>query len=182
VTPITFTTKRLVAARLCVAHLETLCGMHGDPAVMATLGGIRSPARTRAFLGRNLRHWERYGFGLWIFRDKTDGRFVGRGGLRHVTLHGRPDVEISYALMPTFWGKGLATEIATASVDLSRCLGIHSLVAFTLPGNRGSRRVMEKVGFGYERDILYTGIPHALYRRNAQHWESGGRSEPPNSR
>jgi RimJ/RimL family protein N-acetyltransferase len=185
VTPITFTTKRLVASRLCVAHLETLCAMHGDPAVMATLGGIRSPARTRAFLGRNLRHWERYGFGLWIFRHKTDGRFVGRGGLRHVTLHGRPDVEISYALMPTFWGKGLANEIATASVELSRCLGMRSLVAFTLPGNRGSRRVMEKVGFGYERDILYTGIPHVLYRRNTQHSESGGlggRSEPPNSR
>ena len=101
-----------------------------------------------------------------------------------MTLHGRPEVEINYALMPTFWGKGLATEIATANVELSARLGMRSLVAFTLPGNHGSRRVMEKLGFGYERDILYTGIPHVLYRRNAQHWESGGLGglrEPPNS-
>ena len=111
--------------------------MHRDRTVMATLGGIRSPARTRAFFGRNLRHWEQYGFGLWIFRDTTDGRFVGRGGLRHVTLHGRPEV-------------------------------------------------------GYERDILYGGLPHVLYRRSeefggrrmpAQRREFGGlggRPEPPN--
>jgi RimJ/RimL family protein N-acetyltransferase len=178
VTPTTFTTKRLVAARLCVADLEALCAMHRDPAVMATLGGMRSSLRTRAFLGKNLRHWDQYGFGLWMFRDRADGCFVGRGGLRHVALHGRPEIEINYALMPTFWGKGLATEIATASVELGRRLGMPTLVAFALPDNRGSRRVMEKVGFRYERDILYTGVRHVLYRRGT----FGGDPEPPNSR
>jgi RimJ/RimL family protein N-acetyltransferase len=138
--------------------------MHRDPAVMATLGGVRSPAKTRAFLRANLRHWERYGFGLWIFRDRADGRFVGRGGLRHVRLHARPEVEISYALMSPYWGRGFATEIARASVDLGARLGAPSLVAFTLPDNHGSRRVMEKVGFRYERDILWGGLPHVLYR------------------
>ena len=173
-TPTSFTTKRLAAARLSIADFDTLCAMHRDPAVMATLGGIRRPARTRAFLGANLRHWEEYGFGLWIFRDKVDGRFVGRGGLRHVVLNGQPEVEINYALMPSFWGQGLATEIATASVDLGTRLGLSSLVAFTVPDNRGSRHVMEKLGFGYERDILYTGVPHVLYRR---HGRRGGFGE-----
>jgi RimJ/RimL family protein N-acetyltransferase len=114
-------------------------------------------------------------------RDEAAGRFasVGRGGLRHVILHGRPEVEINYALMPSCWGQGLATEIATASVELSGRLGISSLVAFTLSDNRGSRRVMEKLGFGHERDIVYRGIPHVLYRR---HGGLGGRPEPPNSR
>jgi RimJ/RimL family protein N-acetyltransferase len=124
-------------------------------------------ARTRAFLGTNLRHWEQYGFGLWIFRDQADGRFVGRGGLRRVILHGRPEVEINYALMPSFWGKGLATKIATASVDVG--VGFPSLVAFALPDNHGSRRVMEKLGFRYERDIVYAGLPHVLYRRYGRH-------------
>jgi ribosomal-protein-alanine N-acetyltransferase len=163
VIPTAFATKRLVGSRLSIADLETLCAMHRDAAVMATLGGIRSPSRTRAFLGKNLRHWEQYRFGLWMFRDQADGRFVGRGGLRHVILHGRPEVEINYALMPSFWGKGLATEIATASVDVG--VGFPSLVAFALPDNHGSRRVMEKLGFRYERDIVYTGVPHVLYRR-----------------
>jgi ribosomal-protein-alanine N-acetyltransferase len=165
VIPTTFATKRLVASRLSIADLETLCIMHRDPTVMATLGGIRSPARTRAFLGKNLRHWERYGFGLWMFRDRSNGRFVGRGGLRRVILHGRPEVEINYALMPSFWGKGFATEIAAATVDLGVGLGLPRLVAFALPDNHGSRRVMEKLGFHYERDIVSTGVSHVLYRR-----------------
>lgn len=166
--PTTFATKRLIGSGLSVADLETLCAMHRDPAVMATLGGVRSPARTRALLGKNLRHWEQYSFGLWTFRGKADGCFVGRGGFRHVTLHGRPEVEIAYALMPSFWGKGLATEIAMATVDLGVRLGLPSLVAFALSDNRGSRRIMEKLGFHYERDIVYTGVPHVLYRRDRQ--------------
>jgi [ribosomal protein S5]-alanine N-acetyltransferase len=167
VIPTTFTTERLVASRLSVADLAILCAMHRDPSVMTTLGGIRSPARTRAFLATNLRHWEQHGFGLWIFREKDGGGFVGRGGLRRVMLHGHPNVEINYALMPSFWGQGLATEIAMASVELSGRLGVRSLVAFTLPDNHGSRRVMEKLGFGYERDILHGGVLHVLYRRVA---------------
>ncbi len=34
----------------------------------------------------------------------------------------------------------------------------------TLPTNRASRRVMEKAGFGYERDTVHAGLPHVLYR------------------
>ena len=36
--------------------------------------------------------------------------------------------------------------------------------AFTLPDNIASRRVMEKAGFSYERDILRVGLAHVLYR------------------
>lgn len=38
------------------------------------------------------------------------------------------------------------------------------LVAFTLPHNAASRRVMEKAGFAYERDTEHAGLPHVLYR------------------
>ena len=73
-------------------------------------------------------------------------------------------MEISYALMARHWRKGFATEIATASVELAGQLRIPSLVAFTLPDNLASRRVMEKVGFTYERDIEWAALPHVLYR------------------
>jgi RimJ/RimL family protein N-acetyltransferase len=88
-------------------------------------------------------------------------------------------VEINYALMPSFWGRGFATEIATATVDVGVSIGFPSLVAFALPDNHGSRRVMEKLGFHDERDIVYLGIPHVLYRR---HGGRGGCPGPPNSR
>lgn len=161
----TFTTKRLVATPLSRADLDPLVAMHRDPAVMATLGGVRAPHVTRGFFARNVAHWTRYGCGLWTFRERATGRFVGRGGLRHVRLEGVPEVEIAYALMPEYWGRGLATEIARLSVDVGfGRFNLRDLVAFTLPTNLGSRRVMEKLGFRYRRDVMWYGEPNVLYR------------------
>jgi RimJ/RimL family protein N-acetyltransferase len=44
-------------------------------------------------------------------------------------------------------------------------LELLSIVAFTLPDNVASRRVMDKAGFEYERDIMHAGLAHVLYRR-----------------
>jgi RimJ/RimL family protein N-acetyltransferase len=30
--------------------------------------------------------------------------------------------------------------------------------------NRASRRVMEKLGFEYEREVVHANLPHVLYR------------------
>jgi RimJ/RimL family protein N-acetyltransferase len=164
----TFPTDRLLATRLLPGDLGELCRMHQDPQVMTPLGGLRSDEETRRWLGTNLDHWGRHGFGLWMFRDRSDGRFVGRGGLRHVEVEGRDEVEVAYALRAEFWGQGLATEIARASVWVAfEQLGLPDVIAFTLPANRASQRVMEKAGFTYERDVAHAGMPHVLYRITA---------------
>jgi RimJ/RimL family protein N-acetyltransferase len=162
------TTARLHGARLRTEDLGTLCALHRDPAVMATLGGVRSDEQTRDYLAANLAHWDRHGHGLWIFRDRVTGTFVGRGGLRHITIEDAPEVEVAYALARAAWGQGFATEIARASLDVGAGhLGLKDIVAFTEPDNRASRHVMEKVGFVYERDIVWHGLRHVLYRVHA---------------
>jgi ribosomal-protein-alanine N-acetyltransferase len=159
------TTERLLATPLRAQDFDVLCELHRDPAVMATLGGIRTDDVTRAYLTENLAHWDEHGFGLWIFRERATTAFVGRGGLRHVVLEGQSEVEVTYALAREAWGKGFATEIAIAAVDVAfRQLGLQDLVAFAIPENLGSRRVMEKVGFRYEGDIVHQGERHVLYR------------------
>jgi len=159
------TTERLAATRLRADDLDVLCELHRDPAVMATLGGVRSDERTRAYLAENLAHWDEHGFGLWIFRERATSAFVGRGGLRHVVLEGESEVEVTYALAREAWGKGFATEIAIAALDVGfRQLGLQDLVAYTIPEHVASQRVMEKVGFRYERAIVHHGERHVLYR------------------
>jgi ribosomal-protein-alanine N-acetyltransferase len=159
------TTPRLTGTRLAPDDFEPLCALHRDPEVMATLGGVRSDGRTREYLAENLAHWDRHGYGLWMFREQTSGVFVGRGGLRHVTIEDTPEVEVTYALTRASWGKGYATEIAAASLDRGfRRLARKDIVAFAQPENRASRRVMEKVGLRYERDIVWQGLRHVLYR------------------
>lgn len=135
---------------------------------MATLGGIRSAQQTREVLAGLLEHWERHGFGWWIALDAASGRFAGRGGLRRVEVEGAAEVEVGYGLLPDYWGRGLATELALESVGVAfRELGMRDLVSFALTHNRASQRVMEKAGFHYERHVTYAELPHVLYRRRA---------------
>jgi RimJ/RimL family protein N-acetyltransferase len=152
---------------------DELARMYRDPQVMATLGGVRCAAETALYLERVLEHWEQYGFGWWTARDPHTGQFAGRGGLRHATVEGRAEVEVGYGLLPEFWGRGLATELARESVRAG-FVKLHrpDLVSFTLPTNGASRRVMEKVGFRYERDIVHADLPHVLYRQTASAWKT----------
>ena len=75
------------------------------------------------------------------------------------------EVELAYALMAESWGRGLATELSQALLAVAfEHLGLEDLVCFTLTTNRASRRVMEKVGFTFERDVIHAGMPHGLHR------------------
>lgn len=161
----TFNTVRLTAEQVRNEHLGALCRLWGDSRAMATLGGLRTDEEIEQRFNGYLDHWDRYGFGVWIFCDKLTDRFVGRGGLRQIKIEGKDEVELLYALMPEFWNQGLATEMAEAivAIGLER-LGLKEIVAYTLPDNRASRRVMEKVGFIYDRKIVHAGRPHVLYR------------------
>jgi len=145
--------------------------MHADPAVMATLGGVRSREETVGFLDRLLEHWRVHGFGLWLLQSREDGQFVGRGGLLTVEVDAQAEVELAYALTARWWGRGLATELALSSVRLAfEVLAVPSLICMTLPINAASRRVMHQAGFRYEKDVLHRGLPHVLCRISGERW------------
>jgi ribosomal-protein-alanine N-acetyltransferase len=83
---------------------------------------------------------------------------------------GRDEVEIAWAVAPERWGQGYATELGAAAVRVAFAdLGLASVVAYTTPGNRASLRVMEKLGFEYEREVVHANLPHVLYR--LQSWD-----------
>ena len=127
-----------------------------------------------ALIRANDEHWERYAYGLWVFRDAVTGGFAGRGGLRHLEVGGGPEIEVAYALVAELWNRGLASEMAVAIVRLAfEELRIDNLVCFTQPTNYASRRVMEKAGFRYERDIVHAGLPHVFCRLERDSWKSG---------
>ena len=115
-----------------------------------------------ALLVRDLRRWEDHGWGPWVVED--GGAFAGRAGLSTTLVAGERAIELAWALVGTAHGRGLATHAALAAVEVARELGIEEVVSFTLPGNRASRRVMEKAGLAFDRDITHSGLPHVLYR------------------
>jgi ribosomal-protein-alanine N-acetyltransferase len=160
-------TAHLQLCRPQSADWEDFALMHENPKVMATLGGVRSREQLRPWFDRLLLHWERHEYGWWVARDLESGAFAGRGGLAHVAVEGRDEVEVGYRFLPAFWGRGLATELARESIHQGfDTLGLPELVSFTLVTNLASRRVMEKTGFRYERDFVHTNFPHVLYRQH----------------
>ena len=160
-----FETERMRAERLQPEDFNQLYEFHRDPEVMQTLGGVRTADETQQWLTHNLDHWHQHHYGIWILRDRQSHDFIGRGGLRNVVIERCHEVEIAYALRSEYWGKGLATEMTIAVLELARTLKIIEVVAITQTTNTASRKVMEKAGFGYERDLLWKDEPCALYRQ-----------------
>jgi RimJ/RimL family protein N-acetyltransferase len=163
-------TPRLVCERLRMEHVPEVARLLRDPRVAATGWPGEEPPSERDVISSvadKERHWGRYGFGMWLLRDRMSGEMVGRGGLQWTTyVKGLEEVEAGWSIVPERWGEGLATEVALASIDVAfGQLELGKIVAFALAHNVASRRVMEKTGFVYDREIVHASLPHVLYQR-----------------
>ena len=156
-----------------------LTGLLTDKRVAATLGGVPSPDALAGMVARQAAHWTTHGFGYWLWRDRATGAVVARGGLHLVVVGGRAEVEVGWAVAAERWGEGLASELGAAAVAHAfGPLGLSELVAFTLPANMTSRRVMEKLGFSREElHVEHAGLDHVLYRLRAPDETAGPEGE-----
>jgi [ribosomal protein S5]-alanine N-acetyltransferase len=162
-------TPRMVLERLRPEHEPELRKVMLDPRVVYWLSPTPeapTPPNVTASLEARIEHWLRHGFGLWLARDRATGEPIGRGGLQWTLVPDLTEVEVGWTIVPERWGEGLATEMASAAVEVAQNdLDVQSIVAFTRPDNVASRRVMEKTGFVYEREITHVSLAHVLYRR-----------------
>lgn len=105
------------------------------------------------------------GYCLWWWRERATGELVGYAGLNRDRVEGRPVVEIGWSISPSRWNEGFATEAARAAVAWGFGeAALEAIVAFALPHNLPSRRVMEKLGMEYVREFVRADLPHVLYR------------------
>jgi [ribosomal protein S5]-alanine N-acetyltransferase len=135
-----------------------------EPRVATTLGGPQTQEQWQSFVRKDIAHWEVHDFGAWHAFERSTDQLVGRIGSHVTPVEGVLEVELAWAVHPDHWGQGYAAELAIPARDLVFSRGIRSVVAFTLPDNTASRRVMEKLGMTYERDIVHADLPHVLYR------------------
>lgn len=122
-----------------------------DPDVMRYLpGGVSLPReRLDRLVERSHDHWRAYGYGTWVACDRASGELLGHCGLRFLEEIG--ETELLYAIARRWWGRGLVTEAARASVEFGfERGGLDRIAAFAVPENLASRRVMEKLGMTFE--------------------------------
>jgi ribosomal-protein-alanine N-acetyltransferase len=145
------------------AHLA----LYGDPEVTRWLRdgpflGDQVAVRSRRAIDRFVRHWGEKGFGVFAVEELATGRFLGQCGLNTIDELG--EVEILYAFERAAWGRGLATEAAQAALAYGFDeVGLPRIVAVTHPAHTRSRKVMEKLGMRYERDVEIFGLRAVLY-------------------
>ena len=158
-------TPRLRGLPIAESDFDDLCALHSDRRVLPEGVEPLTNDETREWLDWRLGHWRRHGFGVWMFRDEEDA-FVSRCGIHEWSLEGQPEFEIGYVVRADLWSQGYATEMGEAVVGHAfSTLELPALVGFTRPGNLGSRRVLEKLGFTYERSFVVDDQDSVLYRR-----------------
>ncbi len=116
-------------------------------------------------------HWSQHGLGAWAVTDKVTGEFMGHCGLGPVPEAG--EIEVLYSLGQAYWGRGFATEAARASVRFGfEQANLIRLIALAVPENIASRRVMEHLGFVYEKDAHYFGLDLVQYTLQREHFQT----------
>ncbi len=127
--------------------------------------GVRTLADARAYIAAGpVESYARNGFGLWRVEERGQDVAIGICGL--VRRPGLDDVDIGFAFLPAWRGKGYARESATAVLEYARsALGLERVVAIVAPANAASAAVLESVGMRFERMIAFgdAGEPLRLF-------------------
>jgi RimJ/RimL family protein N-acetyltransferase len=152
-------TERLVLRTLNGDDAEFYLRLVTQPAWLRFIGdrGIRTVEAARAaILSGPVVAQERDGFSFYLTELKESGLPVGICGLvKRETLE---DVDIGYAFLPEFWGKGYAYEAASAVLKhANRTCGLQRVVAITSPDNYASIRLLEKMGLQFEKVLQLKG-------------------------
>ncbi len=172
-------TERLRLRRWTAADRAPFAALNADPEVMENLLGPLSRAESDAMVDRIEAHFEARGFGFWAVEIPgvtEHAGFVGLGVPRFEAAF-TPCVEIGWRLARAHWGVGYATEGARAALAFGfGPLGLREIVALTVPANRRSQQVMERIGMrrDLEGDFDHPAVPqghrlqrHVLYRIGA---------------
>jgi ribosomal-protein-alanine N-acetyltransferase len=136
-----------------------------DPRVMRYLGGPKNDDFCHSQLRGQLRQWKANGFGIWVFRERAGNGFVGICAFFQARYLGVREISFGYMLMPQYWHRGLATEMARAVLGIAfGQYRVSSVIADIHHHNCASRRVAIRLGFHFEANATLSSQPSTLYR------------------
>ena len=99
-----------------------------------------------------LKSYKELGFGFYLLQNKSDNTPIGICGL--VKREQLNDVDFGFALLPEFEGQGFGFEASTAILKIVKdVFNIKKILAITLPINTNSIKLLEKLGFNYEKRV-----------------------------
>lgn len=166
-------TERLTMRGHTLADYDECLALWTDPAVTRYIGA--QPLSGEEVWARLLRYagqWSLLGFGYWVVRERSSGRFVGEVGLADLRRDISPRFdgvpEAGWVLAPWSHGRGFATEAVRAALQWGDAnLRSPRVVCIISPENSASIRVAEKCGFGNASHASYKGEDTLVLERRA---------------
>lgn len=150
-------TPRLLLRALAPSDVPILIALWTDPDVTRHMGGPRDRVRLEQVYEEELRLAVPPRYTLWPVVERMTGRVIGECGLTEKEVEGRQELELVYVLARDAWGRGYATEAATAVRDAAAREGVTRLIALIDPENPASARVAQKIGMRLEREVIRPG-------------------------
>jgi len=157
-------TERLTLRRLSLDDGAFILRLLNDPSWLRFIGdkGVKTLEEARNYiLTGPIDMYARLGFGLYLTERRSDATPIGICGL--IKRDALEDVDIGFAFLPDFRGRGYAREAAAAVMEHARsAFGLRRLVAITSPDNEASIRLLEKLGLRFEATMSLAGDSHEV--------------------
>lgn len=147
------TTERLLHRAMEIGDAEAFYRLNTDPEVMRFTGEPmqESPSVARSAI-EAYPDFETVGYGRWACILRESNALIGFCGLKFLT--DLEEVDIGYRFFPEYWGQGIATEAAAACLEFGfTTIGLSRVIGLVIPENLASIRVLEKLGFEFEKEI-----------------------------
>ena len=158
-------TDRLLVRQYVEEDAEAFFELNSDPKVLRFVPDkqLLNVEQARQILMEHpIADYRKHGFGRGACILKSTGQQIGFAGLKY--LEELEEVDVAYRLLPAFWGQGLATEAALASVRYGFAkLGLKRIIGLAMPENIASIRVLEKAGLHYTEEVSFWGHRFSKY-------------------
>lgn len=147
-------TERLILRKMKQEDASHLLQIFSDPEAMRYYPSTKNENETREWINWTLNNYVNYGVGLWIVEDKATGDFLGQCGIVPQEVDGEIKMEIGYLFVRRAWGKGYATEAATACKKFGfEQLNESEMISLVDVHNIPSAKVAERIGMSVKKKI-----------------------------
>ena len=152
-------TKRLTLSKFTIKDAPFFYNLVNDPDWIKYIGDrkIKTILDAEAYLENNIiSSYEKFGFGFYVVRLTEENTPIGMCGL--IKRDWMDYVEIGYAFLAQFRGKGYAIESSIATKEYAKeKFKIGSLAAITDINNEKSGNLLNRLGFKFSKLITYPG-------------------------
>lgn len=163
-------TERLKLRELLPTYVDGMFELDSDPEVHRYLGNepVSDKKKIIEIIEFVRQQYNDNGIGRWAIIDKKTNEFIGWSGLKFVTelTNGHQNYyDLGYRLIRRYWGKGIATETAVASLDYAfNQLNTVEVYASASCDNVASNKILQKVGLKLMETYFDEGVECNWYK------------------